>query len=371
MIFRTYKLRNYNFRLIFLVLLISTLGVVAINSANSSYTNKQIIGVIGAFIIMIAVSLIDYNWIGKYWYLLYGINALVLVAVKLFGHASHGARRWFLVPGVGTVQPSEFSKCVMIVCAAMFLEQNKEHINTVKTLLAYMVLCGVPVLLIAIETDLSTSIDLALILLAIVFVAGLSYKLIGGALAVAVPFIVAVLVYADHAANPILLKDYQVDRIKAFLHPDKYTQSAGLQQRNSVMAIGSGMLHGKGLNTSSMATVKDANLVSEQQTDFIFSVVGEETGFIGCLVIIGILFLIVLECFHVARRARNTSGMLICTGVGSLIAFQTFINIGVATKLLPNTGLPLPFVSYGLSSLLSLMLSMGLVLNVGLQRRQY
>ena len=137
------------------------------------------------------------------------------------------------------------------------------------------------------------------------------------------------------------------------------------------MAIGSGMLNGKGLNTASMATVKDANLIPEQQTDFIFSIVGEEFGFIGCMIVIAILLLIMLQCVKVARKARNTSGMLIATGIASMICFQSFINIGVATKLLPNTGLPLPFLSYGLSSLLSCMIGMGLVLNIGLQKRKY
>ena len=137
------------------------------------------------------------------------------------------------------------------------------------------------------------------------------------------------------------------------------------------MAIGSGMLHGKGLNSNSIATVKDAKLVSEQQTDFIFSVVGEELGFIGCVFLIAIMLLIMLQCIKIARKARNDSGMLIATGIASMICFQSFINIGVATKLLPNTGLPLPFVSYGLSSLMSCMLGMGIVLNVGLQKRKY
>jgi rod shape determining protein RodA len=132
------------------------------------------------------------------------------------------------------------------------------------------------------------------------------------------------------------------------------------------------MLHGKGLYSStSMVTVKDANLIPEQQADFIFSVVGEEFGFIGCIIVIAILLLIMLQCVKMARHARNTSGMLIATGIASMICFQSFINIGVATNLLPNTGLPLPFISYGLSSLLSLMIGMGVVLNIGLQKRKY
>jgi rod shape determining protein RodA len=137
------------------------------------------------------------------------------------------------------------------------------------------------------------------------------------------------------------------------------------------MAIGSGQLTGKGINNSSVATVKDANLISEQQTDFIFSAVGEELGFIGSVIIIAILALLVLQCIRVARRANDKKGMYIATGIASLLAYQTFINIGVATAILPNTGIPLPFISYGLSSLVSISAGIGIVLNVNLQKKSY
>ena len=137
------------------------------------------------------------------------------------------------------------------------------------------------------------------------------------------------------------------------------------------MAIGSGQLFGKGLNSSTLATVKDANLISEQQTDFIFSVVGEELGFVGSTLIIVILGLIVVQCIRTARKASDSNGMFIATGVATLVGVQTFLNIGVATSLLPNTGIPLPFISYGLSSLVSSCAGMGLVMNVSLQRRKY
>jgi rod shape determining protein RodA len=130
-------------------------------------------------------------------------------------------------------------------------------------------------------------------------------------------------------------------------------------------------LWGKGLNSSTLATVKDANLISEQQTDFIFSVIGEELGFVGSIFIIVVLGLIVVQCIRTARKANDDMGMYIATGVAILIGFQTFINIGVATSLLPNTGIPLPFISYGLSSLVSSCAAIGLVLNVSLQRRKY
>lgn len=136
------------------------------------------------------------------------------------------------------------------------------------------------------------------------------------------------------------------------------------------MAIGSGQLTGKGYKTNQISSVKNANFISEQETDFIYAVIGEEFGFIGSSAVVILLLLISLECFAVARKAKDTAGAVIATGIGALIGFQSFINIGVVTYLLPNTGLPLPFVSYGLTSLISSFIGIGLVLNVGLQCKQ-
>ena len=140
------------------------------------------------------------------------------------------------------------------------------------------------------------------------------------------------------------------------------------QQMNSIMAIGSGQLHGKGIANTTLASVKNGNFLSEEDCDFIFAVIGEELGFVGSVLIIALLLILVAECIYVAVRARDLSGRLLCSGMAAFIAFQSFVNIGVATGLLPNTGLPLPFISAGLSSLLSIFIGMGLVLNVGLQR---
>ena len=135
------------------------------------------------------------------------------------------------------------------------------------------------------------------------------------------------------------------------------------------MAIGSGMLQGKGLNNNTLASVKNGNFLSEEQTDFIFAVIGEELGFIGCIAVIVLIALTVYECLIMAARAKDLMGSLLCVGLASLLAFQSFANIAVATGILPNTGLPLPFISYGVSSLLSVYLGVGVVMNVGLQRK--
>lgn len=365
-----YRIRNYNFKLLLLVLIAGVFGTIMINSADSSYLKKQVLGLCICLTGLIVLSLIDYKFISKFYGILYGINLVLLACVLLFGSSANGATRWLGSDDLITVQPSEFSKIILIICAARFLSEHKDNINTFKTLASYAIFCAIPLVLIVSQPDLSTTIDIFIILLILLFVAGLNYKIIGIALLCLIPLAGSFIWYIKQP-NPMFLKDYWVQRILAFLYPEDYTSTTRYQQDNSVMAIGSGQLWGKGLNTSTLATVKDANLISEQQTDFIFSVVGEELGFVGSILIIVILGLIVIQCIRTARKANDDMGMFIATGVATLIGFQTFINIGVATALLPNTGIPLPFISYGLSSLVSSCAAIGLVMNISLQRRKY
>ena len=167
-----------------------------------------------------------------------------------------------------------------------------------------------------------------------------------------------------------LLTDNQKNRILAFVNPEEYESTFAYQQLNSVTAIASGQLDGKGYKNNEITSVKNGNFLSEAQTDFIFSVIGEEFGFKGSVTVIVLLFSISLECISVARKAKDVAGTIIAAGVGGLIAFQGFFNIGVATFILPTTGLTLPFVSYGLTSLISLFMGMGFVLNVRLQAKR-
>ena len=167
-----------------------------------------------------------------------------------------------------------------------------------------------------------------------------------------------------------ILQGYQSLRILAWLKPEEYPETA-YQQQNSIMAIGSGQFFGKGLYNNSVDSVKNGNYISEPHTDFIFSVAGEEMGFLGSVLIILLLLFIVYECIQTAKVAKDLSGKLICSGMAALVGFQSFVNICVVTGLFPNTGLPLPFVSYGLTSLVTMYFGMGFVLNVGLQAKKY
>lgn len=371
--FTKFSLRDYNFKLFFTVIITIIIGIVCINSADNSFTIRQIIGAVMAIVIMAFVSAIDYEFICKFYMAIYTLNAVLLLSVLLFGVEVNSATRWINIGGDGGVQfqPSEFSKIMMIVCYSTLLAKLRRdnELNTMSGLGKMAIMAALPLGLIVLEPDLSTTLCLTFVLLTLIFLAGISYKLIAIALLVFVP-IAGSFIWYIQKPDQILLKDYQVARILQFIYPDQYGEDYS-QQNNSIMAIGSGELTGKGLNSSTIATVKDANFISEQQTDFIFSVIGEELGFVGSVFIVAILLLLVLQCISVGRKAKDLKGMLIASGVACLVGYQSFINIGVATGLLPNTGIPLPFISYGLSSLISVCAGMGIVLNISLQKKFY
>ena len=366
---KPYNLKNYKFGIVTLVGILSVLGILVVGSAKESLQSKQILGVIIGFTAMIVVSLIDYMWIMNFYWVLYALSIIMLAAVKLFGENVNGATRWIKV-GFIQFQPSELAKILLIIFFAKFLMEHEEGINDKFTLIKYAVLAGIPLALILIEPNLSTTICTALMICLMIYIAGLSYKFIGTVLIILVPIAVIFLSIVVQP-NQKILKDYQQKRILAFIEPEKYESDEAYQQNNSEMAIGSGQLTGKGLNNNTTTSVKNGNYISEPQTDFIFAIIGEELGFVGCCIIIALLLLVVIQCILIGMRSRDLAGKIICSGVGGLIGFQSFINISVATNMLPNTGVPLPFISYGLTSLVSLYIGIGFVLNVGLQQKKY
>lgn len=365
--FLNYNLKKYNWRLLLLVIAATVLGLFVIESAADGYARKQLLGMIVGLAGLIIISFIDYNFILKFQWPIYFAAVVMLGAVLLFGVNVNGAKRWFSLGSFGTLQPSEFAKIMMIVVLTRLITDHRDQISQLKTLIMLGIIYMVPVFLIYKEPNMSTTLVFLFIFVMMIFCGGLSYKFIGKVLVFTVP-VVGFLVWYIQQPFQILLHGYQLDRILAFLNPSEYQQTTANQQYNSVMAIGSGMITGKGLNNNTITSVKGGNFISEQQTDFIFSVIGEELGFVGSCITILLVALIVYECLKVAKNASNMSGRLIACGVGSMIAFQSFVNIGVATNILPNTGLPLPFISYGLSALLANMAGIGLVINIDLQK---
>lgn len=368
---KQYKLRFYNFRLVIFLIAISLIGVTLVGTAASDLESKQLSGVILGVVIMLILSLMDYSWIMNFQWFMYGFNIIMLLFVRIAGDSANGAARWI---GIGSFrfQPTELSKIILIIFFAKFFMDHEENLNTLKTLALAAALLAVPLVLILEQPDLKNTITVVVIFCIMIYVAGLSYKIIGGALLISVPVLIiflSIVIQPDQK----LIKDYQRGRIMSFLYPENEEYSDDIeQQNNSKTAIASGELVGKKLSgDDSTTSVNEGNFVSENQTDFIFAVAGEEYGFVGCVVIVVLLLAISIECIRMSLRAKDLSGKILCCGMGGLIALQSFINICVATGLAPNTGTPLPFVSYGLTSLVSLYIGMGIVLNVGLQSSVY
>lgn len=367
--FKMYSIKNYRFRLLLYVIVLTVIGIFVIGSARQSVQNRQIAGMIVGMAALLFFSLFDYSLLLRLSWLIYFGNLAMLALVIVMGSSSHGAGRWLRIAGI-QFQPSELSKVLLILFFSAFFMKYHEQISTFRALAITAVLIAIPLGLILMQPDLSTTIVTTLMFLTILFAAGISYRIVAGAFAVCVPVAIVLLYLIMQPEQTSILRGYQMLRILAWRYPKQYPQEA-YQQQNSIMAIGSGQLWGKGLNNDSIASVKNGNFISEPHTDFIFSVVGEELGFVGSATVIILLILIALECILIARKAKDLAGRLICCGMAAWIGFQSFINISVTTGLLPNTGLTLPFVSYGLTSLVALYMGIGIVLNVGLQQKKY
>jgi rod shape determining protein RodA len=366
---RRYRLRDYDFKLILMILALSAIGVVTIGSAEPALQIRQLEGVIAGTVLMVVISLISYNTVLKFYWVIYAVNTILLALVLTdIGAQGGGAQRWVKIGGL-QFQPSELAKILLILFFAQYIMKKGEKFNSFKVIISCIGLILLPWVLIYMQPDLSTSIMVIIIFCIIMFSGGVSHKLVIAVLAVTIPTLIIVVSLATQPDSTIL-KTYQKNRILAFRYPEQYAGDEAYQQLNSRMAIASGQLDGKGYKNNEITSVKNGNFISEAETDFIFAVIGEEFGFKGSLAVIILLMGISLECVSVSRRSRDTAGTIIAATMGGLVAFQGFLNIGVATFILPNTGLPLPFVSYGLTSLMSLYIGMGFVLNVRLQARK-
>ncbi len=272
----------------------------------------------------IGLSIIDYRKLVKLYVLVYGLCILLLGAVLVMGHTAGGATRWIYIPGLGRIQPSEFVKIGLIVFFSWYWNKYQEKMNTPVMVGLAALLAAFPISLIFAEPNLSTSLVVTVIILCMVFSAGISYRWIGGVLAIAIPAGMLFIYLLTKGLIPFI-HDYQARRILAWIYPHAEQYAENLyQQKNSIMAISSGQLQGKGLFNTTIASVKDGNFLSAGETDFIFAIIGEEMGFRGSVIVIVLIGLVVFECLYTASKAKDMSGRLICTGMAALIGFQAF-----------------------------------------------
>ena len=299
----------------------------------------------------------DYKMLERYGNRLYVFNLIMLVAVMLLGQSALGAQRWIQI-GPINLQPSEFSKLIMIVSLAALLDDKIGKLNTLRDLLPVAAYVGVPFLLVMKQPDLGTSLVFMAIFFGMIFVCGINLRLLGGIFA------------AGLACMPILwhfLKDYQKMRLMVFLDPNVDPLGSGYHIIQSKIAIGSGMLFGKGLFGG---TQSQLNFLPENHTDFIFAVVGEELGFIGAAFLLCLYLVLLWRGIKIARDASDTFGMLLAVGITSMLAFHVLVNVGMTTGIMPVTGIPLPLMSYGVSSLTTNIMSIAILLNIHMKKQK-
>lgn len=364
--FKNYDFKRYNIALLIVVTMLISIGIFLIMQVKPDDYKKQFIGLVGGLFIAVIVSFIDYHFIASFYIVLYLINLVLLLLVKFIGVSHYNAKRW-LDLGFFELQPSELTKIIFIIFFAKLFTLLGDKINKALYLLLIIMLMAVPTFLILTQTDLSTSIVIILIFTMIIFAAGLSWKIILPILIIGIPLGYGLLWYVQQDYQ-VILRPYQQERILSILHPEEYPETM-YQQENSIQAIGSGQLIGKQFSGEDN-TLRGFKHVPVAESDFIFSVAGEELGFIGCCFILLLFAFIIFTCLSTAQKAPDKMGMLIAIGIASLFAFQVFVNIGVVTAILPNTGIPLPFLSSGLSSLISSMAAIGLILNIRLQPKK-
>lgn len=380
--FRNRRIRGLDPVLILTLVLLLSFSLVILSTASYNlipsnpyhFVKTQVVWILTGVVIAVSVALIDYNnWYKAHWWV-YGLMLLMLILVFFFGSSSKGAQRWIMITSTQGLQPSEFAKVFMIVTLARFLADKKGRLNNVKDFIPPLLFILPPTMLIFAQPDLGSALVFGAIFAGMMFAAGahpLKFgALILGALGVvilAIFFHVAKdlpwpLSYLEGLWLPI--KDYQLERLISFVDPSLDASGDRYHVLQSIWAIGSGGLWGKGYMGG---TQGQYNFLPERHTDFIFSIVGEEFGFLGTSILLFVFCVFILKIISVGMKARDSFGALIAAGVASMLTFHVFVNVGMTSGIMPVTGIPLPFISFGGSSMWANMLAMGLIINIALK----
>lgn len=372
--FKEYNFKTFSLSLVTLILAFGGIGMFLIQrlqESDEAQFEKQVLGYGLGLVFMLMVAMIDYHFICKLYIPLYIFNLALLLfcrftdksmGLPIYGDAHYNAKRWIEIKlsanSTFEFMPSEFTKIIMIIVLATIFDMFYTHIKKFWLLLLVSCIMAIPTVLVLTQTDLSTSIVMFAFFAVMVFAAGTSYKHILPIIAIGIPLVIFLFWYVQQDFQ-VLLEPYQVKRI---LGTDMY------QQDNAAIAIREGGMFGKILTGDTGSRASD--YVPVVESDFIFSAIGEEFGFVGMFFIIGGYLLFALIGLRIAQRAKDYLGSMIAIGITALISVQAFVNIGVVTSLLPNTGIPLPFISSGLTALLCNLATIGILLNISLQPKQ-
>ena len=327
------------------------------------YLKRHVINIVIGLALAWGTTIIDYRLLRAYTPFIWGFGVLGLILVLIPGVGSeiNGAKAWIRLPAGFQIQPAEIAKISIIIGISMLLSERTHNSDEPSTndILKALAVAALPILLILRQPDMGTVFIISASVVTILAVSGAPMKWIVGLILLAV-------IGGFVATKTGIVNDYQVKRLQSFVNPNADTQGAGYQLRQARITVGSGGLIGTGLFNGPQT---NGRFVPEQQTDFIFTVAGEELGFVGCSVIILLLLPILMRAFGIARRSTDPYGTLVCTGVIAWFAFQIFENIGMTLGLMPMTGVPLPFLSYGGSSMFANLIGIGLLQNVHARQR--
>lgn len=327
------------------------------------YLKRHIINIVIGALLAFSTTVIDYRLLRAYTPVVWGAGVLGLIAVLIPGVGStvNGARAWISLPGGFQIQPAELAKIAIIVGISMVLSEgvHDREAPTHKDVARALAIAAIPIFLILLQPDMGTVIIISASVVTIVAVSGAPSRWVVGLMLVAI-------LGGFGAVKAGLLSDYQVKRLQSFVNPSADPQLSGYQLRQSRITVGSGGLTGQGLFKGPQT---NGRFVPEQQTDFIFTVAGEELGFVGSSLLLFLFTVILWRSFRIARKSQDLFGRLVCTGVIAWFAFQAFENIGMTMGLMPMTGVPLPFVSYGGSSMFANLIGVGLLQNVHARQR--
>jgi len=327
------------------------------------YLKRHVLNILIGAALAWGTTVIDYRLLRAYTPIFWAIGVIGLIAVLLpgIGTSVNGAQAWIALPGGFQVQPAELAKISIIVGMSMILSERTHDSDqpSHRDVLQALVVAAIPIIFILLQPDMGTVFIISVAVVTIIGASGAPLRWVVGLIIVAI--------MGSYAAVKVgVISDYQVKRLQAFVDPNSDSQGSGYQLRQARITVGSGGLFGTGLFNGPQT---NGRFVPEQQTDFIFTVAGEELGFVGCGLIIILYLTVLMRAFGIARRSQDPYGRLVCTGVIAWFAFQAFENIGMTLGLMPMTGVPLPFLSYGGSSMFANMIGFGLLQNVHARQR--
>jgi rod shape determining protein RodA len=357
--YRSY--RDFDWTLLGLIMLISVIGVVQIYSASlgtkfAGVHIKQIYWLIAGFMVMFVLSFVDYHKLLENVHWAYLALLLALIAVPIVGVTALGAKRWLRLPGIGLFQPSEWMKLVLILALAQYVSSLNQRDVSWSDIFKGLAIVGIPWVLVMKQPDLGTSLTYIPALVLLLFLGGIKTKQVA-------IFALAGLLMAPVAWHK--LKPYQKERLVNFVHPENDPKGTGYQIQQSLIAVGSGGIWGKGTAQGSQT---QGQFLPVTHTDFIFAALAEEHGFVGVSVVLMLYFMVLMRLIQNAQTAPDRAGTLLIMGVVAILAFHIMVNVGMVVGLMPVTGIPLPLMSYGGSSVLFTFLALGIVMNVRMRR---